>query len=346
VRHRLALKSGYIATIVGEINERATTHPFGQLQKVRQLLKKFKRLPARAPFRGETIFPTYAFHVGGRKELQFNIGEEPEQRLRHGVAFSFQTNQTLPDVKLLIPKVARFNEFLRVHPDLFDDMLMWHWNKAIRSPGEQRPSAIPDELVKKDFFVFLGKMQPMNKLDLDLIISDFDRLLDLYRFVEGNEIYPANSQQSGPFVFRSGNNESVLKTKRKSHWTELDVDLRHKAIQTSLYNHLSSIHGARNVGSEIPCPSGSIDVVVKQADGYVFFEIKTSMSARACIREGLSQILEYSYWPGSQTANKLVIVGERALDGFAAKYIQTLKKQFSLPISYQQFDMTAQRLVS
>jgi hypothetical protein len=51
----------------------------------------------------------------------------------------------------------------------------------------------------------------------------------------------------------------------------------------------------------------------------------------------LAQLLEYSFWPGAQRAEKLVIVGEPVLDREAERYINILREQFSLPIEYQQF---------
>jgi hypothetical protein len=60
--------------------------------------------------------PDYTFHKGGRTELQFNLGLEggPEgPDFRYGVAFSFEPSQSLPSIEPLIPKVARFNEYVR-----------------------------------------------------------------------------------------------------------------------------------------------------------------------------------------------------------------------------------------
>ena len=50
---------------------------------------------------------------------------------------------------------------------------------------------------------------------------------------------------------------------------------------------------------------GSIDIVLKRPDGFWFYEIKTAKTARACIREALGQLLEYSYWPKTQKAKRL-----------------------------------------
>lgn len=69
------------------------------------------------------------------------------------------------------------------------------------------------------------------------------------------------------------------------------------------------------------------------------------MSARGCIREALAQLLEYSFWPGAQVAEKLVIVGEPALDSESKRYIGVLRKEFLLPIEYQQFDLASGTIV-
>ena len=60
------------------------------------------------------IPPDYAFHVGGRDELQFNVGFD-EEELRWGVAISLQASQAIPNpVEELSPKLDRLSEFIRV----------------------------------------------------------------------------------------------------------------------------------------------------------------------------------------------------------------------------------------
>jgi hypothetical protein len=93
------------------------------------------------------------------------------------------------------------------------------------------------------------------------------------------------------------------------------------------------------VGTERPSGGGGkVDVVVRRGSKYWFYEIKPIISARACIREALAQLLEYSFWPKAQEAEKLIIIGERPLDPGSSQYLIRLQKQFSLPITYQQFD--------
>jgi hypothetical protein len=89
-----------------------------------------------------------------------------------------------------------------------------------------------------------------------------------------------------------------------------------------------------------PPAGGRVDVMVCHGDKFCFYDIETAPSARACIREALAQLLEYSFWPGGRKAKRLVVVGEPFLDGDSQVFLARLKKQFSLPISYQQFDMS------
>jgi hypothetical protein len=171
-----------------KLNTRAQYHPIGQLQKIRKDLKGLSRLPSKELFDSRTRFRYYAFHFGGRKELQFNVGLEPQdapRQLRHGVAFSLQRNQTLPDPTILVPKMERFNEYLGIHTDEYPDMLMWHYRKENRS-SNYPPAPIPPELRTPEVFIFLGRLQQIENIDLELILTDLDRLLPLYKFVEGS----------------------------------------------------------------------------------------------------------------------------------------------------------------
>src|SRR5689334_20507461 len=102
-----------LAIIANELNVKAEQHKIGHLQEIRQRLKGLARLPQPHIFHSRTIFADdgYAYHDGGRKELQFNIGFEDDQ-FRFGVAFSFEPSRTLPDVTELAPKVDLFNAYL------------------------------------------------------------------------------------------------------------------------------------------------------------------------------------------------------------------------------------------
>lgn len=337
-----------LAAIAREIDRRAEARPIGQLQELRKELKGLARLPGHHIFSSQTTFDHYAFHFGGRKELQFNIGFDSlndEEMFRHGVAFSLETSQSLPDINVLIPRIKRFNELLKCHPDEYADLLMWHYDEKGRSPNYP-PAPIPPGLVRPKVFIFLGRLQQPAHIDYELILDDFDRLLQLYRFVEGKDSYPAIGETKGKFQFRPGCTVKPAATKASVAEQELDVNLRHNEIQYAVHRHLASLYGAGAVGTERPTGTGGkIDVVVQRDSGYWFYEIKTAISARACILDALAQLLEYSFWPGGQEAQRLIIVGESVLDDKSRAFLAALRKRFSVPINYQQFDLKKGKLL-
>ena len=336
--------------VVTEVNERAQGHPFGGLPEWRKTHKGMKSLPGTPFYSGlKKEDRDYVFHVGGLSELQFNLGFEDVRGVttfRHGVAFSLQTTRDLPTIDPLVPKIARFNEYLHIYPEAFAGLEMWNWSDGSRS--DNYPVApIPDSRVKQQAFIFIGRLQPANAIHVGMILDDFDRLLPLYEFVEGSATFPARapeSQRKG-FVWSPGNKARVTGTTFERSAQTVEKSLRHNQIHPALFEHLKSIYGD-SVSGEQPTAYGTfIDMAVRQGGEYTYYEIKTGLSAQSCIREALGQLLEYSYWPGAQSATRLVIVGEPPLDKNARAYLETLRKQFSLPVEYRRFDMNSSRLV-
>jgi hypothetical protein len=322
-----------------EINRRAKAHPFGALQKIRTVLKGLQRPPTPHIFTSLSISETWAFHFGGRSELQFNIGIEGSGRsLRYGVAFSLKTSRTLPDISILFPKIKRFNDYISLNADTFSDMRMWHYEKEKRS-HDSMPSPVAPELAKQGVFIFLGLQQSLQSLDYELILDGFYRLLPLYKYVEDSKVLePITAATKGSFKFQSGCTSKKSSTAATLAQEVLDIDLRHNQLQKALHHRLVRRFGKENVGAEIQSGVGtSIDVAVKRRDGeYWFYEIKTGQSPRACLRQALGQLLEYAFWPGSQVAKRLVVVGESALDDDAKSYLRILKEKFALPLDYEQ----------
>lgn len=138
------------------------------------------------------------------------------------------------------------------------------------------------------------------------------------------------------FRFKAGACKKVKTAKATLSEKELDLDLRHNRIQEALYERLAAKHGKHNVGPEQPSGVGTlIDIVVKVKDEYWFYEIKTALTARACLREAIGQLLEYGFWPGAQEPTRIIVVGESPLDKEGQEYLSRLRKRFSLPIEYE-----------
>lgn len=335
-----------IPAVAERLNQLAVAHPIGRLQDIRARLKGLARRPASTLFTNQSVFPTYAFHIGGRTELQFNIGTEEAEdgtpELRHGIAFSLESTQTLPDIELLFPKVRLFNTYMELYPGLFPDMAMWHHRGADRL-GDRPPGPIPPHLLAPHVFIILGNRQPAATADLELVLDDFDRLLPLYEYVEsGGEVEPV-ATVAEPFRFTPGLTERKRSAVMSRIPREVNMDLRHTQIQEALYARLVAEFGADNVSGEQGSGAGTfVDMALRHGrDTYWFYEIKTAYSARACIREALGQLLEYAYWPGSPTVERLIIVGEAPLDADATAYLAQLRQRFGLPLEYEQLSLTA-----
>lgn len=332
-----------IQAIARDLNDHASEYAIHTLQTIRKRLKGLKRLPLSngAIFHSSTVDAAgdWAFHYGGRSELQFNIGNEiinGEDCIRYGVAFSLEPSQTLPDVSVLFPKIRRFNEYTALYPDAYDGFRIWYWNGA-------RTELFDDRRIRSDFvvrgcFIFFGKYVRREAYSPHPILRTFEELLPLYEYVEG----PANAEplsivEGRPFVFAPSSFERVVSTRYTAAQKIIDVNLRHMAIQSALFKRLCVEHGSENVAAEISSGVGvRVDIVVRSNDGYWFYEVKTGDSARACLREALGQLLEYSFWPGAQPAARLIVVGEPALDSRAESYLAELQRRFTLPIQYQQ----------
>jgi hypothetical protein len=328
-----------IAQVAETLNGQANTYRIGQLQTIRKAMKGLRRLPSRDIFTGRTIHDDWAFHHGGRSELQFNIGREhPDgaDELRHGVAFSFELSQTLPSIDVLVPKARRFGEYLQMYPDHFADMRMWHYRDRERS-DDYAPAAILPELVRTGVFVFLGKRQPASSIDYGTVLTDFDRLLPLYEYVESGREQEALPTRDG-FAFRPGTTSRAASASATLAERQLNITLRHNLMQAALCQRLVAEHGEGNVADEQPSGLGTkIDVVLRtETQQYWYYEIKTASSPQGCLREALGQILEYSFWPGAREASRLIVCGESALDADGAKYLRQLQERFNLPIAYEQ----------
>lgn len=334
-----------IEEIARELNVRAGKRNIGRLADIR------KSLPGRRTTRRE-LFPDsnvktegrYAFHHGGRKELQFNIAFEEfqgEVLFRHCVAFSLESSQYFhpEDVRSnLFPKITRFNDFVAERADDFSDMRMWHWDGPVRS--EIRPiSPIPKESMKVGYFIAIGKLQKPESIDYELILNDLDRLLPMYEYVEGGEsVGEVLSTETPDFRFASGHHPG--KKKATAIWTTgtKEVTLRHNELQTRLFESLASLHGKDNVGTELIAGRRKrIDLVVEARNCYTLYELKTSSCVESCIRDALAQLIEYSYWvrKAGKDVHELVILSENKLTDSAQAYMRYLKANIGIPISYQ-----------
>ncbi len=122
-----------------------------------------------------------------------------------------------------------------------------------------------------------------------------------------------------------------------------EILLRHNMLQSILFEHLASEFGSDCVWTEHPTGTGgSADALVQLPDGSCYlYEIKIAESCAQVTRQAMGQLLEYSFRIGGLEPQKLFIVGEPALDEMTAQFLERLRSQFNLDISYLQVVVTA-----
>jgi hypothetical protein len=336
-----------VRALASALNNKAAKYSIGRLQNIRKDLKGLKRTQSLL-FDLDTEWVArneYAYHLGGRSELQYNIGYEVidgKKMFRYGVAFSLQRSQWALDVvDVLLPKISRYNEFVALHPHTYAHLSMWYWND--KGPSSVFPvTGITPNLAVPETFIMIGRRTSSPPIDLDAVLRDFDELLPLYKYVENSDTtaFPSLDNSISRLYFVPGHRASLIETTRTTTSERvLNVELRHNDIQTKLYNFLVKEFGASAVGTEqLNGPGNRVDVVVQTGRSYTYYEIKTHSSARACLREALSQLLEYSYWPTSQEAERLVVVGTNPANSEEEGYLEMLRLRFRIPIYYAWFD--------
>lgn len=342
-----------LGPIIERIEDLAFEHPFGELPELRKRLKALKHTHRRIFYTPRSTETTkanwsYAFHYGGRRELQFNVGfEDNGKTLRYGAGFSFQGSRNLTSLAVLKEPVERFNRFVKKNPAYLSRFSMWNYQHG-RDRSERLPvRPIPDELFRWGVFVFVGNTQPANRrsIDYDRILDDLDWLVPLYEFVEGGgKAFTVEQLKSG-FMFQPGCAIKTFSAKATFQARNLEIDLRHKRIQNALHHHLVSLFGVNNVRTELSGLGTFVDVAVQRGVKLWYYEVKTSGSVKECIREAIGQLLEYSYWPGSRKAEKLFVIGEQSINSDSQQYIATLRSQLKMPIEYRQFDLKSGRLL-
>jgi hypothetical protein len=201
------------------------------------------------------------------------------------------------------------------NPELFVGYKIWYYNGNGRSKTE-RIHEIGSELLNPHTFIFFGKLISIMNIDYDEILQTFDKMLPIYKYVINGRSYIKQKLGNDIYKFKFVKTNVSLPEKRKYTIREksVDINVRHSIIQEKLVKQLMKKYGDENVSLEVPIFGNKIDVVVNDNGRTYFYEIKSALTARDCIRQAIGQILDYAYWPGQKNADKIFIVGEGALE--------------------------------
>lgn len=145
----------------------------------------------------------WAFHDGGRKELQFNIGVETlsngKEVFRFGVAISLEASRSLPDPLSELGYIrSRFNAYAMKNREVLASFKMW-CSQDKNHP--QKAGQIPFDWFQNGNFIFIGRYfsKPMENLkdaDLHKVLETFDELLPVYVDVQFPEDVPVEDKIS------------------------------------------------------------------------------------------------------------------------------------------------------
>ncbi len=138
-----------------------------------------------------------------------------------------------------------------------------------------------------------------------------------------------------------GNLKSIQKRKRKVI-SDISFDPIHDKIQNALCSILRSNYS--DLYKKVDIETGRVDLKALTNDGkWHFYEIKTD-NAKLSIRKGIGQLIEYSYFPENNVAEKLIVVSDSAITSDTKNYLNHIRTTFSLPIYYRQFDLEKSEL--
>lgn len=171
------------------------------------------------------------------------------------------------------------------------------------------------------FFNIKFKINDVNLLDEYLPLSEKDKNIRISRYKLLNK--------DDDFIFKLSTGY-----KRKAI-AETFVNPYHKSMQEVLMKLLKKDTNYSDVKKEV----AFVDVRgVYNNDEIHFFEIKTD-TPKNNIRQAIGQLLEYTFFPDKNKANKLYIIGDKIPNSEVAKYLNTLRNITSLNVYYKCLDM-------
>ena len=121
---------------------------------------------------------------------------------------------------------------------------------------------------------------------------------------------------------------------RSGHGDAITTKNLHNELMRRLYDRLCGESGKDNVGTEIRVGAKRIDAVVKGADFYDLYEVKTALNPFDCVTEALGQLCQYAYLFCRDKIGKMVIAGASEPTREVEQYLATLRKNHSLQVYY------------
>lgn len=137
-----------------------------------------------------------------------------------------------------------------------------------------------------------------------------------------------------------GNKKNTNKRKKVFN-SDCEYDPYHDQMQNAIYELLKT---SKYDYKKVLIEKGRVDIKAKtQQDNWHYFELKTD-NPKQSIRKALGQILEYSCFPDTEKAEKLIIIADEEPNDDVIKYLDHIRNLFNLPISYRHFNLNTNEL--
>ncbi|WDF77022.1 hypothetical protein PQ469_24365 [Mucilaginibacter sp. KACC 22773] len=153
-----------------------------------------------------------------------------------------------------------------------------------------------------------------------------------------------------PFIPPEENEDTEVDRRRKRTYVSpprpIEIVYLHEEICKALAKKLRKKYGRKNVKREHWAGYGMyrIDIVVKDGDEKIFYEIKSYTNLLTSIREAVGQLMEYALWPDRKKAKKMIVVTQTEVTTKAATYFKNLRDNYNLEVYYQSFNLQTNTL--
>ncbi|MFZ2338171.1 MAG: hypothetical protein WAW07_00430 [Bacteroidales bacterium] len=211
-------------------------------------------------------------------------------------------------------------------PDLVSKLLSIKLSEA----GWDKTNSLADECINLNFHLAFG-LEPDEFRDWLIDAKEIDE-----QRIE--KVKTKRNFNSG-IKFKKGHNPKFVGEIEVNASTRRKATLIHNLIQNEVYKILKTEFPDHEIGTEVPTNVGSVDIVRKLPESYVFYEIKTSSSIKTNIRQGISQVMEYAYWNQIPNVIELVIIGPSPLTDSSKRYLDKLRMDFKLPVYFRYFNL-------
>jgi|GEM_PF-631034 len=183
-----------IKEIAFKINELGSENDnlFSKIQEIR--FKHLNKQPRTwSPFAEYSIKDNYAFHSGGREEIQFNIGEDfinYKTVFRFGIAFSLEKSPSLKEPEKVFKRIIeRYNEFLQNNQSFFNGFSFWYYRLHEFGEYFETVKLIDETLSQTNNFLFIGKffeksISEITEKEIKIILETFDYLIPAYEEIQ------------------------------------------------------------------------------------------------------------------------------------------------------------------